>query len=178
MELQLWALAFTLLPWPERRKAEVWARVQAGETPALSAAERQQREELGRALPRLRAQAEARGARIRAVLCGVTALAPATRRPAERSRVLAETAACITPSVPDAWIGGSSGHPVLDEVEAPLLPMLKRWPQPKYPKTIWGEFCGSGGQLLAAALLEPGRRVLVTAPTSYGPQYAAMLEKP
>ncbi len=122
--------------------------------------------------------AEARGGRIRAVLRGVTALAPATRRPAERSRVLAETAACITPSVPDAWIGGSSGHRVLDEVEAPLLPMLKRWPQPKYPKTLWGEFCGSGGQLLAAALLEPGRRVLVTAPTSYGPQYAAVLEKP
>jgi len=125
-----------------------------------------------------RDRAEARGARIRAVLRGVAALAPATARPAERSRVLAETAACITPSVPDAWIGGSSGHPLLDEVEAPLRPMLRRWPEPRFPKALWGEFCGSGGQLLAAALLEPGRRVLVTAPSSFGSQYAAVLEKP
>lgn len=125
-----------------------------------------------------RDRAEARGARIHAVLRGVSALAPGTSRPAERSRVLAEAAAAITPSVPDAWIGGSSGHKLLDEVEAPLLSMLKRWPQPRYPKLLWGEFCGSGGQLLAAALLDPGRRVLVTAPASQGPQYAAMLEKP
>ena len=34
------------------------------------------------------------------------------------------------------------------------------------------------GQLLAAALLDPGRRVLVTAPASFGCQYAAVLEKP
>jgi len=125
-----------------------------------------------------RDRAEARGARIHAVLRGVSALAPGTSRPAERSRVLAEAAASITPSVPDAWIGGSSGHKLLDEVEAPLISMLKRWPQPRYPKLLWGEFCGSGGQLLAAALLDPGRRVLVTAPTSQGSQYAAMLEKP
>jgi hypothetical protein len=125
-----------------------------------------------------RDRAEARGARIRALVRGMSSLAPATLRPAERSRVLAEAAACITPSVPDAWIGGSSGHWMLDDVEAPLLPMLKRWPRPKYPKTLWGEFCGSGGQLLAAALLEPGRRILVTAPASFGPQHAAVLEKP
>ena len=125
-----------------------------------------------------RDHAEARGARIRAVLRGVATLSPATMRPAERSRVLAEAAASITPAVPDAWIGGSSGHRILDEVEAALVPLLNRWPRPKYPKMIWGEFCGSGGQLLAAALLEPGRRVLVTAPASFGSQYAAVLEKP
>jgi 3-oxoacyl-(acyl-carrier-protein) synthase len=125
-----------------------------------------------------RDRAEARGARIRAVLRGVASMAPATPRPAERSRALAEIAASITPSVPDSWIGGSSGHRILDEVEAPLLSLFKRWPPPKHPKLLWGEFCGSGGQLLAAALLEPGRRVLVTAPASFGTQYAAVLEKP
>ncbi|HNX30356.1 MAG TPA: beta-ketoacyl synthase N-terminal-like domain-containing protein [Holophaga sp.] len=125
-----------------------------------------------------RDHAEARGARIRASLRGVAALSPATPEPSERSRVLAETAACLTPSVPDAWIGGSSGHRILDEVEAPLLSLFERWPRPRYPKTLWGEFCGSGGQLLAAALLDPGRRVLVTAPASFGCQYAAVLEKP
>lgn len=125
-----------------------------------------------------RDHAEARGARIHASLRGVAALAPATREPSERSRVLAEVAACITPSAPDTWIGGSSGHRMLDEVEAPLLSMFARWPRPRYPKTLWGEFCGSGGQLLAAALLDPGRRVLVTAPASFGSQYAAVLEKP
>jgi 3-oxoacyl-(acyl-carrier-protein) synthase len=125
-----------------------------------------------------RDHAEARGARIRAVVRGVGAYSPATTRPAERGRMLAEAAASITPAIPDAWIGGSSGHRILDEVEAVLRPMLKRWPTPKYPKTIWGEFCGSGGQLLAAALLEPGHRVLVTAPASFGAQYAAVLEKP
>ena len=125
-----------------------------------------------------RDHAEARGARIRAKLHGVASMSPATNRLAERGRVMAETAASITPAVPDAWIGGSSGHRILDEVEAPLSPMHKRWPKPKYPKLIWGEFCGSGGQLLAAALLEPGQRILITAPTSFGPQYAAVLEKP
>ncbi len=125
-----------------------------------------------------RDRAEARGARIRAVLRGVASFAPLTRQPSERSRMLAEAAASITPGMPDAWIGGSSGHRHLDDVEAPLLPSIKRWPRPKYPKTLWGEFCGSGGQLLAAALLEPGRRVLVTAPASFGSQFAAVLEKP
>ena len=61
---------------------------------------------------------------------------------------------------------------------APAGPCSSAGPNPKFPKTLWGEFCGSGGQLLAAALLEPGRRVLVTAPSSFGAQYAAVLEKP
>lgn len=125
-----------------------------------------------------RDHAEARGARIHAVLRGVTSRAPLTSDVGDRSRALAEAAASMTPALPDVWIGGSSGHRVLDEVEAPLLPMFKRWPTPKYPKTLWGEFCGSGGQLLAAALLEPAHRVLVTAPASFGPQYATVLEKP
>ncbi|HWQ08863.1 MAG TPA: hypothetical protein VN436_07145, partial [Holophaga sp.] len=122
--------------------------------------------------------AEARGARIRATLRGVASLAPGTARPEARSRALAEVAACITPFAPEAWIGGSSGLGRLDEVEAPLLSRHPGWPRPRYPKLLWGEFCGSGGQLLAAALLDPGRRVLVTAPASFGPQFAAVLEKP
>ena len=64
MEPELWALAFTLLPWPERRKAEVWARVQAGEAPVLSAAGTRELEALRRDLPRLRAEADRRGARL------------------------------------------------------------------------------------------------------------------
>ena len=124
-----------------------------------------------------RDHAEGRGARIRAVLRGVAALAPCSEDPTERGRVLAEVATCITPAAPDAWIGGSSGHPALDEVEAPLRAAMPRWPAPRFPKTQWGEFCGSGGQLLAAALLDEARRTLVTAPASFGPQYAAVLEK-
>jgi len=124
-----------------------------------------------------RDRAESRGAWIRAIIRGVTSCTPQDRSLAERSRVLAEAAAAITPARPDAWIAGSSGHPILDQIEAPLLPQHQKWPQPRFPKTQWGEFCGSGGQLLAAALVDPGRRVLITAPASFGTQYAAVIEK-
>ena len=60
----LWALAFTLLPWPERRKAEVWASLQAGLEPELPAPWRGDLERLARDLPGLRAQAVERGARL------------------------------------------------------------------------------------------------------------------
>jgi DNA processing protein len=48
VDLRLWALAFTVLDWPERQKAEAWAALQAGATPNLSA-------ELAAALGRLEA---------------------------------------------------------------------------------------------------------------------------
>ena len=34
MDTARWALAFTLLPWPEARKAALWASLQAGQEPA------------------------------------------------------------------------------------------------------------------------------------------------
>jgi DNA processing protein len=64
MDPALWALAFTLLPWPERQKAELWACLQAGREPALPAEWRRDLERLARDLPRHRAEAERRGARL------------------------------------------------------------------------------------------------------------------
>ena len=62
MEAGVWALTFTLLPWPERRKASVWACLQAGEAPGLELAEARAVEELAGALPRLREAALRKGA--------------------------------------------------------------------------------------------------------------------
>jgi DNA processing protein len=64
MNLADWALAFTLLPWPERQKAEVWEVVQAGGTPALPAALQGDMAALRSELPRLRREARDRGARL------------------------------------------------------------------------------------------------------------------
>jgi len=64
MEPALWALAFTLLPWPERQKADLWAGLQSGQEPALPAPWRQDLERLARDLPRLRDEAARRGARL------------------------------------------------------------------------------------------------------------------
>jgi len=64
MNLQLWALAFTLLRWPERQKAEAWSQLQAGEEPMLLPKVRQQLEELAGRVPRLRSDAKARNARL------------------------------------------------------------------------------------------------------------------
>jgi len=125
-----------------------------------------------------RGRAEARGAHILARLQGVACCAPASTHPHDRSRALVEAATSITPIIPDAWIGGSSGLRILDDIEAPLHPWNPKWPRAKHPKTLWGEFCGSGGQLLAAALLEDAARCLVTAPASFGGQYAAVVEMP
>jgi DNA processing protein len=35
-DLRLWALAFTLLDWPERQKARLWAALQLDPAPALA----------------------------------------------------------------------------------------------------------------------------------------------
>ncbi len=56
-----WALAFTVLPWPERQKAEVWSRLQNGEEPTVLLPDV---ESLWCTLPKLRAEAAARGARL------------------------------------------------------------------------------------------------------------------
>jgi DNA processing protein len=62
METASWALAFTLLSWPERRKAELWALLQDGQRPDLPPAWAAQLQALARDQPRLRQEARERGA--------------------------------------------------------------------------------------------------------------------
>jgi len=64
MESALWALAFTLLPWPERQKAELWESQKAGLDPPLPPQWQRGLEQLARDLPRLQSEAAARGARL------------------------------------------------------------------------------------------------------------------
>lgn len=118
--------------------------------------------------------AKARGARIRATIGGLSWLAPVDE--------YADRAACLTTAVsevldtpPERWISGANGERRLDAAEREL------WAQPNLPKgvtpkALWGEFCGCGGQLIGAALLEPAASVLVTGPASFGPQYALRLD--
>jgi DNA processing protein len=60
----VWALAFTLLPWPERQKADAWAALQDGRAPRLPDPARRDLDRLARDQPRLRAEADRRGARL------------------------------------------------------------------------------------------------------------------
>lgn len=60
MELDHWALAFTMLPWAEGRKAQLWATLQRSEAPNLDAATRQELK--GIEPDRLREEATRRGA--------------------------------------------------------------------------------------------------------------------
>lgn len=120
-----------------------------------------------------RAQAEARGIRPRAALRGLAS--HSTPGADARALALASDQA-LGGSPPARWIGGSNGQPRLDAPEARLAAAHPDWPAPRFPKTLWGEFAGSGGQLLAATLLEPSDRTLVTAPASSGAQFAALLE--
>ncbi|HJW44209.1 MAG TPA: DNA-processing protein DprA, partial [Geothrix sp.] len=64
MDLALWALAFTVLDWPERQKAEAWAAVQAGAEPAISPDQVTALVRLEASLPRRRQEALNRGARL------------------------------------------------------------------------------------------------------------------
>ncbi len=57
-------LAFSLSPWPEGRKATLWARVQAGLDPGLTPPEAAELRRLDSALPRLRTHAAALQARL------------------------------------------------------------------------------------------------------------------
>ncbi len=124
-----------------------------------------------------RGHAEARGALIRATLAAVTSVPALENAPPARAGALAEAAeAVLAGDPPDRWIGGSSGSPRLDPSEAALRQAHPGWPEPIQPKLLWGEFAGAGGPLLAAALLEPAARALVTCPGSFGPQYAARFE--
>jgi DNA processing protein len=60
----LLALAFTLAPWPERRKAEIWTALQDGLDPAMTAREQTTLARLEADLPRLQSEAAHRGARL------------------------------------------------------------------------------------------------------------------
>jgi len=124
-----------------------------------------------------RHRALSRGATIRATLSGFASTASITNDFPSRAKALREAACSLTPRGFDGWIAGSNGHRMLDDLEIPLRKAYGSWPAPSYPKLLWGEFCGSGGQLLAAALLDDSRRTLVTAPASSGCQVAMLIEK-
>ncbi len=64
MDLRLWALAFTVLDWTERQKAECWAALQAGAAPALAPEQAQALAALAADLPRRQQEAAERGARL------------------------------------------------------------------------------------------------------------------
>ncbi len=118
--------------------------------------------------------ARARGARIRALLGGLACLAP-EQEPSNRAAYLNTAVGEVLEAPPERWISGASGERRLDAAERDLWarPDL---PKPVTPKALWGEFCGCGGQLIGAALLEPAATVLVTGPASFGPQYALRLD--
>lgn len=114
--------------------------------------------------------AAARGARTRARLGALTHRS--ALQPGDRAAALLEAVAEACPQKPQRWIGGANGHPQLDRLEAALREAHEDWPMPLHPKLLWGEFCGSGAQLLAAGLLEPTPSVLVSGPSSFGGQWA------
>ncbi|MDP1831604.1 MAG: beta-ketoacyl synthase N-terminal-like domain-containing protein [Geothrix sp.] len=124
----------------------------------------------------LRDRAEARGAGPRAFLRALASRSTPGTGEDERSRALAEAVSALGNLPVDRRIGGGSGLPRLDALESRLGGAHPDWPAAIHPKRLWGEFGGSGGQLLAAALLEPAGRTLVTAPASSGAQFAALLE--
>jgi len=64
VDLRLWALAFTVLDWTERQKAEAWAALQAGAAPGLAPEQAQALEALAADLPRRHREAAERGARL------------------------------------------------------------------------------------------------------------------
>jgi 3-oxoacyl-(acyl-carrier-protein) synthase len=123
------------------------------------------------------AAASARGARPRARLLALAGAAEPTDGPEHRQAALAAAVAEVLGEVrPAVWIAGSNGHPRLDLAEARLAEDFPRLPPPGHPKALWGELGGSGGQLLAAALLGDPGLALVTAPASFGTQFAALVE--
>jgi 3-oxoacyl-[acyl-carrier-protein] synthase II len=124
-----------------------------------------------------RQRAVARGAPIRAAIAGYASCASITNDFPSRAKALREAACSLTPRPIDGWIAGSNGHRMLDDLELPLRKAYADWPTPKYPKLLWGEFAGSGGQLLAAALLDASRQTLITAPASSGSQVAMLIAK-
>ena len=128
----------------------------------------------------LRTHAEARGVRPRAHLRGLASRSSVEAEPPARSRALVQAVAAVGDLgdlAVDRRVGSGNGLAPLDALEANLVAIHPDWPAALHPKCLWGEFGGSGGQLLAAALLEPAARALVTAPASSGAQFAALLEE-
>jgi 3-oxoacyl-[acyl-carrier-protein] synthase II len=122
-------------------------------------------------------RAKARGARPRATLHALASRSTPASGKDERTWALAQVVdQVLDGNPPTRWIGGGNGLARLDAAELHLAEAHPDWPGPRFPKTLWGEFGGSGGQLLAAALLEPVDRILVTAPASSGSQFAALLD--
>lgn len=126
-----------------------------------------------------RDHAESRGARIRAEVASVSCVSPAEENPEARAGALSTAVAEVLGSeAPAAWIGGSNGSRRLDGLEAALRARHPHWPQPRFPKLAWGEFCGSGGQLLAAGMLEAQEGpVLISGPGTLGSQCAAVIRR-
>lgn len=123
-----------------------------------------------------RDHAESRGARPRAALRALASSSSAQDTNPGRSQALARAVKALGDAAPQHRVGGANGLPRLDALEAGLAEAHPAWPAAQHPKRLWGEFGGSGGQLLAAALLEPSDLTLVTAPASSGSQFAALLE--
>lgn len=115
-------------------------------------------------------EAMARGARIRAKLGAL--IQRSAVRPADRAEALIQAVSEACPGTSDRRIGGANGHPQVDRLEAALDSARPGDPSSRHPKLLWGEFGGSGVQLLAAGLLEPGASVLVSGPSSFGGQWA------
>jgi 3-oxoacyl-[acyl-carrier-protein] synthase II len=120
--------------------------------------------------------AEARGVSARAILGGVASGSAAGNATDERALALAKAVSTLGNATVSRRIAGGNGLARLDTLESRLAAAHPEWPEAIHPKRLWGEFGGSGGQLLAAALLEPAERLLVTAPASSGAQFAALLE--
>ena len=123
-----------------------------------------------------RAHAEARSVTPRATLGALGVRSAADTSEGARTRALLDATATLGDVQPDARIGGANGLCRLDAMESALAAAHPGWPKATHPKRLWGEFGGSGGQLLAAALLAPAERIVVTAPASSGAQFAALLE--
>jgi len=64
VDLRPWALALTVLDWPERQKAQVWEALQAGTTPPLTGPQAAALAQVEADLPRRQKEAHDRGARL------------------------------------------------------------------------------------------------------------------
>jgi 3-oxoacyl-(acyl-carrier-protein) synthase len=123
-----------------------------------------------------RAHAELRGAQPRATLGALACSSAPDSTVDGRTQALSKALSSLGNGPVGRRIGGGSGLSRLDTLEARLASSRPDWPAAIHPKRLWGEFGGAGGQLLAAALLEPADRVLITAPASSGAQFAALVE--
>jgi len=121
-------------------------------------------------------RASRRGAQPRARIQALASRSASGPTDEPRAGALSAAVAALDQAPVDRRIGGGNGLARLDGLESRIALQHPEWPRPLHPKQLWGEFCGSGGQLLAAALLEPATRALVTAPASSGSQFAALLE--